>query len=135
LAVPGASAYFLGGVVIYTVSARRAFGITDAAMTGLRSASEPYAELLAATVRERHGATWGLAETGAAGPTGNRYGDASGHACIAVRGGGGGVGGNGGAVRSVRTLETASPDRQANMRTFAAAALTALLEAVEGAGA
>jgi nicotinamide-nucleotide amidase len=124
LAVPGASAYFLGGVVVYTVNARRAFGIADAAMKGLRSSSEPYAELLAATVRERHGATWGLAETGAAGPTGNRYGDASGHACIAVDGGD--------LFRSVRTLETGSTDRQANMRAFAAAALTALLEAVEG---
>jgi nicotinamide-nucleotide amidase len=132
LAVPGASAYFLGGVVIYTVNARRAFGITDAAMKGLRSSSEPYAELLAATVRERHGATWGLAETGAAGPTGNRYGDASGHACIAVNGSGAG---SGGVFRSVRTLETGSPDRQANMRIFAAAALTALLEAVEAADA
>ena len=86
LAVPGASAYFLGGAVIYTVAARRSFGITDDLMRGMRSSSEPYADLLARTTRERHGATWGLAETGAAGPTGNRYGDASGHSCIAVAG-------------------------------------------------
>jgi len=87
LAVPGASAYFLGGAVVYTRQARRALlAIPDEAMAGIRSASEPYAALLARTVRERHGATWGLAETGATGPTGNRYGDPAGHACIAVSG-------------------------------------------------
>src|SRR5439155_1517374 len=76
LAVPGASAYFLGGAVVYTRQARAALlGITDEAMSGIRSASEPYAALCATTVRERHRSTWGLAETGATGPTGNRYGD------------------------------------------------------------
>jgi nicotinamide-nucleotide amidase len=86
-------------------------------MTGLRSSSEPYAQLLAATARARFGAVWGLSETGATGPTGNRYGDAAGHACFAVAG----------PVEAVVTLETASPDRMANMRSFADAAL-ALLE-------
>src|SRR5215470_14681032 len=82
LAVPGASAYFLGGAVVYTRQARRALvGIPDDAMKGIRSASEPYAQLLARTVREQHGATWGLSETGATGPTGNRYGDPAGHSC------------------------------------------------------
>src|SRR5262245_34743953 len=82
LAVPGASACFLGGAAIYTRQARRALlDIPDKAMAGMRSASEPYAALVARTVRERHGATWGLAETGATGPTGNRYGDAAGHCC------------------------------------------------------
>jgi PncC family amidohydrolase len=118
LAVPGASAYFLGGAVVYTRQARRAFlGITDREMSGIRSASEPYAALAARTVRERHGATWGLAETGAAGPTGNRYGDAAGHCCIAVAG----------PSQHALTLETGSSDRQANMRAFAAKALETLL--------
>ncbi|MEL0013534.1 MAG: CinA family protein, partial [Alphaproteobacteria bacterium] len=75
LAVPGASAYFVGGGVLYTTNARKALaGITDADMEDMRSSSEPFAELLAKTLRERLGATWGLAETGAAGPSGNRYG-------------------------------------------------------------
>jgi nicotinamide-nucleotide amidase len=121
LAVPGASAYFLGGAVIYTVSARRSFGITDDMMRGLRSSSEPYAELLARTTRDRHGAMWGLAETGAAGPTGNRYGDASGHTCIAVAG----------AQTRVLTLETGSTDRLANMRTFALTALETMIALIE----
>ena len=85
--MPGASAYFLGGAVVYTKSARAALlGIGDADMAGLRPATEAYALLLARRVRERHGATWGLGETGATGPTGNRYGDPAGHTCIAVAG-------------------------------------------------
>ncbi len=110
LAVPGASAYFVGGGVLYTTNARKALaGITDADMEDMRSSSEPFAELLAKTLRERLGATWGLAETGAAGPSGNRYGDDAGHTCVAVAG----------PVSRVRTLETGNNDRNANMWRFA----------------
>lgn len=119
LAQPGASAFFLGGVVVYTAQAREALlGISVDDLAGIRPASEPYARLLARRVRERLGATWGLAETGAAGPTGNRYGDAPGHSCFAVVG----------PVEVIRTLETGSADRFANMQAFAAAALTLLAE-------
>ena len=122
LAQPGASAFFLGGAVVYTKQARGGLlGITDAHMAGLRSASEPYAALLARRLRELHGASWGLAETGAAGPAGNRYGDAAGHSCLAVAG----------AIEMVRTLETGAADRVANMRVFAASALALLMEAIE----
>lgn len=115
LAVPGASRYFLGGAVVYTGEAREALlAITSDQMTGLRSSSEPYAALLARTVRERLGSTWGLAETGAAGPTGNRYGDAAGHSCLAVDG----------PVSRIRTIETRSSDRAGNMTTFALTALS-----------
>ncbi|MGL3212656.1 CinA family protein [Bradyrhizobium sp. BR 1433] len=118
LAVPGASAYFLGGGVIYTRDARRALmDIPDDAMRGLRSSSEPYAQLLARQIRDRLATDWGLSETGAAGPTGNRYGDAAGHSCMAVAG----------PRQRVITLETASGDRQANMQAFAKAALELLL--------
>lgn len=122
LAVPGASAYFLGGGVIYTKAARAALlGITDAEMAGLRSSSEPYALLLARTVRARLGADWGFAETGAAGPSGNRYGDAAGHTCLAVSG----------PVEKVITLETGTPGREANMRAFAAALFRLATEALD----
>jgi nicotinamide-nucleotide amidase len=118
LAVPGASAYFLGGSVIYTQAARRALiRVPDEAMAGMRSSSEPYALLKARAVRELLGTTWGLSETGASGPTGNRYGDAAGHACIAVAG----------PVERVITVETGQPDREANMWRFTREAL-ALLE-------
>lgn len=117
LAVPGASDYFLGGAVIYTKAARDGLlGISNDAMRGLRSSSEPYAALLAETVRTRHGAEWGLAETGAAGPTGNRYGDAAGHTCLAVAG----------QRPSMLTLETGNADRLGNMHAFAKAALSLL---------
>src|SRR4249919_2946777 len=87
LAVPGASAYFVGGAVVYTGAARSALAAIGADdMKGLRPASEPYAGLLARRLRERLNTTWGLAEAGAAGPSGNRYGDPAGHTCIAVSG-------------------------------------------------
>ena len=120
LAVPGASAYFLGGAVVYTRDARRTLmDIPDAAMKGIRSASEPYAKLLASQIRARFATDWGLSETGATGPTGNRYGDAAGHSCMGVAGGSEPV---------VMTLETGSADRQANMQAFAGAALNLLLQ-------
>jgi nicotinamide-nucleotide amidase len=123
LAVPGASAYFLGGAVVYTRDARRLLAdIPDEAMKGIRSASEPYAQLLASRTRERFSTTWGLSETGATGPTGNRYGDAAGHSCMAIAG----------PTSSVITLETGSADRQANMHAFASRALNLLLENLVG---
>jgi PncC family amidohydrolase len=119
LAVPGASAYFLGSAVVYTRDARRVLmDIPDDAMKGIRSASEPYAKLLANQVRTRFSSNWGLSETGATGPTGNRYGDAAGHSCMAVAGG----------AETVITLETGSADRLANMNAFANAALSLLLQ-------
>lgn len=121
LAVPGASAYFLGGSVIYTQAARRALlRVPDDRLTGMRSSSEPYALLKARTVRELLGTTWGLSETGATGPTGNRYGDAAGHACIAVAG----------PVERVITVETGKPDRVANMWEFTRAALALLSDCI-----
>lgn len=124
LAVPGASAYFLGGSVIYTQPARRALlRIGDDAVKGIRSSTEAYAQVKARTVRELLGATWGLAETGASGPTGNRYGDAAGHACIAVAG----------PVERVMTLETGVVDRESNMWAFTRAALKLLEDAVRAA--
>ncbi len=124
LAVPGASAYFLGGSVIYTQAARRALlRVPDERLAGMRSSSESYAVLKARTVRELLGTTWGLSETGATGPTGNRYGDAAGHACIAVAG----------PVERVITLETGKPDRVANMWEFARAALALLADCVGAA--
>lgn len=117
LSVPGASAYYLGGGVVYTPKARvMLMEIPKEALAGMRSASEPYAMLLARTVRERFGATWGVSETGAAGPTGNPYGDAAGHTCVAISG----------PIEFVTTIETGSDDRAANMEAFAAAALELL---------
>ena len=122
LAVPGASAYFLGGAVVYTAKARMSLlNLPREAVAGMRSSSEPYAMLLARTARENFGATWGLSETGAAGPTGNPYGDAAGHSCLGVSG----------PVEMGFTLETGNDDRAANMDAFAIAALKLLAGALE----
>lgn len=124
LSVPGASAYFYGGAVVYTRRARRALlQIPNEAVTEMRSASEPYAALVARTVRSQHRTTWGLAETGATGPSGNRYGDAAGHCCIALSG----------PVEKTLTLETGHGDRRGNMFAFAEKALVTLREALEAA--
>jgi len=121
LAVPGASAYYLGGAVVYTAKARvLLMDLPKEAVAGMRSASEPYALLLARTARERFGATWGISETGAAGPTGNPYGDAAGHTCVAISG----------PVEFALTVETGESDRAANMAAFAAASLDLLKRAL-----
>lgn len=119
LAVPGASAYCLGGVVIYTRQAWDALRDFDEKLLhGARSATEVNALIRARFIRERFGASWGVGETGATGPTGNRYGDPAGHACLAVSG----------RTERAITLRTGSSERLANMHAFAAATLQ-LLEA------
>ena len=87
---------------------------------GLRASSEPYAQLNARTTMRSLNTVWGLAETGASGPTGNRYGDNYGHACIAVAG----------PVEKVITVETGDPDREANMWVFAERAFALLEECI-----
>ncbi len=125
LSIPGASAYFVGGGVIYTQTARRALlQVPDEAMRGIRSSTEAAARVQAQAVRERLGTTWALAETGAAGPTGNRYGDAAGHSCFAVAG----------TIEAARTLETGRSDREANMWAFTRAALELLDACIQQAG-
>jgi PncC family amidohydrolase len=122
LAVPGASAYFAGGGVVYARGVRAAFlGIPPATLKSTPGASEEMAALLAGAVRERLGATWGLGEAGAAGPTANSYGHASGHGVFAIAG----------PVALSRTIETGSTDRVANMRVFSATLLEMFVEALQ----
>ena len=117
----GASAYYFGGAVLYTRRSRRLLTtLTSDETAGMRSSSPPYAQLLARHQRERFRATWGVAETGAAGPAGNTYGDPAGHSCLAVDG----------PVRLERLLRTGQADRRANMIAFAMAALQLLEQAL-----
>lgn len=112
VALPGASAYYVGGAVIYTRAAQKALlQISDVQMSDIRASSEPYALLNARAIRNSVGTTWALSETGASGPEGNRYGDSAGHACLAVAG----------PVESIITLETKDSDRVSNMWVFAKA--------------
>ena len=124
LAMPGASSYFVGGAVVYTRTSREGLlALPAKAFEGIRPSSQAYALLLAKAVRERCAATWGIAESGAAGPSGNRYGDRAGHACIAIVG----------PIEQAITLDTFDSDRCANMRAFAAAALELLEQALSRA--
>ncbi|MBV9827917.1 MAG: CinA family protein [Alphaproteobacteria bacterium] len=125
LAVPGASAYFIGGAVVYTRHSRtELLQVSEAdfaALHGITPSTEPYALLFARKIRERLGTTWAIGETGTAGPTGSRYGHAAGHSCVAV------VGPNG---EHALTVETAKDDRVDNMRAFTIAALELLAKAL-----
>jgi PncC family amidohydrolase len=123
LAVPGASAYYLGGTVIYTLAAARSLiaGVVETP-AGLRGATEDFALYLARSVAGRIGSTWGVGEGGAAGPA-NRYGDPAGHAWLAVSG----------PVEITHHLLTGVDDRASNMVAFATTALTLLADSAEGA--
>jgi len=126
LARAGASAYYFGGAVLYTRRSRRLLTtLTSDDTVGMRSSSPPYAQLLARHQRQRFRASWGLAETGAAGPAGNTYGDPAGHTCLAVDG----------PVQRERLLRTGQDDRPQNMVAFALAALQLLEEALDAAPA
>src|SRR5215469_14796642 len=119
LAVPGASAYYLGGGVVYTLQSRRALlDLPDSAFAGLRGLSEELALVLARGARQRFATTWAISEVGAAGPTGSRYGDPPGTSCIAVAG----------PAERALIIHTGNSDRVANMRAFAAKALELLSE-------
>jgi nicotinamide-nucleotide amidase len=125
LAIPGASAYFIGGAVVYTRQSRtELLRVTEAefaALTGITPSTEPYALLFARKIKERLATTWSVGETGTAGPTGSRYGHAAGHSCVGV------IGPNG--ERAI-TVETGKDDRVDNMRVFSMAALDLLEKAL-----
>lgn len=125
LAQPGASAYYIGGAVNYTrVVLLHLSGMKKEELEKMRGATEEFAMLAARSVKSRYGTHWGLGEGGAAGPTGNRYGDPAGHVCLAVSG----------TIERSTTLRTGSADRVTNMYSFASAALKLLAEALESKG-
>jgi len=126
LAIAGASAYFIGGTVVYTLKARRTLlQVPDEAFAGFKSLDEKYALILAREARARLATTWSVAEIGASGPTGNRYGDPPGTSCIAVAG----------IVEGSATIRTGRDDRIDNMRAFSTAALDLLLQNLSKASA
>ena len=122
LAIPGASRYFIGGSVIYTrVAQKGLLKVTDGQMDGLRASTEEYASLNAKTIKETLETTWGLSETGATGPSGNRYGDSAGHSCVGVSG----------PVSRAMTIETGVGEREQNMLSFTKEALGFLINCME----
>ena len=148
LEVPGASAYYIGGAVIYTFAAKKGLlGDVIEMPEGLRGATEEFAQYLARAIRARLETTWGIGEAGAAGPP-NRYGDPAGHAWLAVAGPAEATrplapgsrtaisfatarteaGNVAGPAEATRHVLTGVDDRSANMVSFAVAALDLLLE-------
>jgi nicotinamide-nucleotide amidase len=121
LSVPGASGYYLGGASVYTQTARRSLLRFSDAEAQERGSTEEYATLVAATMRDLLGADWTICESGAAGPSGNRYGDPAGHVALAVVG----------PVTATRIVQTGSDGREENMWAFAQAALDLLYETVK----
>ena len=118
LSVPGATAYYVGGGVIYSLKGRDILlDLDKAELTGMRSVTEPYALLQARAIRDRFGSDWGIAETGSAGPAIHPARINAGISCIAVAGPG---------IAIASTIETGSTDRVANMQAFALAALRLL---------
>tara|TARA_B100000686_G_scaffold350330_1_gene446015 strand:+ start:5490 stop:5972 length:483 start_codon:yes stop_codon:yes gene_type:complete len=120
LSVEGASSYFLGGATVYTQIARRELLQLSKSQVKMRGASESYALITAEAIRDKMGADWGIGESGAAGPLGNRYGDAAGHVALGVVG----------PVKMSRTLETGNTNREQNMWSFCNAAMDLLYEAI-----
>lgn len=116
VAVPGASAFYIGGGIIYTAQGGKA--LLPQRPKGMQSATQEFALFEARSIREKMGTVWGIGETGASGPSGNPYGNPPGHACIAVSG----------PIERVVTLATGNSDREANMWAFAKAALDLLAE-------
>lgn len=116
VAVPGASAFYIGGGVIYTAQGGKV--LLPPRPKGMQSATQDFALFEARSIRERMGTTWGIGETGASGPSGNPYGNPPGHACVAVSG----------PLERAVTLSTGSANREANMWAFAKAALDLLAE-------
>jgi PncC family amidohydrolase len=121
VAVPGASSFFVGGAVIYTATAREVL-LADAVAEGVRAETEGFARYLAASGARRLRATWGVGETGAAGPSPSPYGDPAGQAWVAVAGPAG----------AATQVHTGAADRPANMAAFALAALELLAAALTG---
>lgn len=125
LAIPGASTYFEGGGVVYTLESRRQLlGVTDDQVDGLSPLSEEYIALSAAAIKNKLNTTWSLAEIGATGPAGTRYGHPPGICVIAVDG----------PVKLTRLIETGDDDREANMWAFTKAAFGMLGEAIGRVG-
>ena len=124
LSVAGASTYYIGGADVYTLKARDVIlDLPNSAFAGLKPLTEPFVMIIARRARERFGSTWSIGELGASGPTGSRYGEPAGTSVIAVAG----------PVERSLTVRTGTPDRIANMRTFAAAALDLLAQAIAAA--
>lgn len=123
--VPGASAVFRGGFVVYATDLKATLAGVDADLLAARGPVDPdVAAALAVGARDRCRADWGLATTGVAGPD-PQDGKPVGTVYVGLAGPGGGT---------VRSL-TLSGDRDAVRAAAVDAALAELLSAVRARSA
>jgi nicotinamide-nucleotide amidase len=86
-AVPGASDVFVGGVIAYANSVKKALlGVPAALLEQHGAVSDPVAVAMAEGARRATGATWGIAVTGIAGPGGGSEAKPVGLVHIAIAG-------------------------------------------------
>lgn len=122
LAVPGASRYFQGGSVVYTLASRRAYLDLDRErLADLKPLTEEMVQEFAHAARLKLETNWGIAELGAAGPAGTPYGHAPGISVIGISG----------PINRTITIETGSADREQNMLTFTEEALHLFAEVLK----
>ncbi len=122
LSVAGASQFFMGGSVVYTLASRRAYLDLDRErLKDLKPLTEAMVLEFAASARVKLNATWGIAELGAAGPAGTPYGHGPGVSVIGIVG----------PKSDSCTVETDSSDRIENMRAFTKAGLKLLAKVLD----
>lgn len=124
LSVPGASAYYLGGTVIYTARSRKQIlGVTPEDVADLKPLTPEMAMAFARVAQRQLNSTWAITELGIAGPTPARYGHAPGISVIGISG----------PIERTTIVETGSNDREQNMWAFTRAAIALLTEVVSEA--
>lgn len=122
LSISGASAFFEGGSVVYTLASRRAFLELDKTkVKDLEPLTEAMVLEFAHAARQTLGTTWGIAELGAAGPSGSPYGHAAGTSVVGISG----------PLNRTVLIETGVDDRQNNMLAFTEAALQLLAKTLQ----
>jgi len=126
LSVAGASKFYKGGGVVYTLASRTALAGADAKQyENYRGTTPEMLASLTESMRRRLDATWCIAESGLAGPTGGRFGATVGKVTIGVAG----------PVSRVEVFQTGLSDRIENMVEFATRSLRYLSDAIREAGA
>lgn len=122
--VPGASRYYAGGGVVYTLNSRiQLAGVPAATLENYQGTTVDMVATMAETMRQRLGSTWCLAESGLAGPTGGRSSAPPGTTRIAVAG----------PVTRSEVIETGINDREANMIEFTTRSLRLLRDVLRQA--
>jgi nicotinamide-nucleotide amidase len=122
--VPGASRYFAGGAVVYTLDSRVALaGVTPESVANYQGTTPEMLLEMAASLRQRLAATWCIAESGLAGPGPGRTGRPPGRAVLGVSG----------PVSRSDVIETGIDDREENMVRFTTAALVLMRDALQQA--